>query len=110
LREALDREPAARAGGRDGAAEPGGEAAIGHGGDASYSRFAVLAPGERADRLIARAGELFAQRIGVVYDATDLARRAVSFRRADGEIESVPLVDLIEVHADSLERGDEEVA
>ncbi|MGD8393881.1 MAG: response regulator [Candidatus Eiseniibacteriota bacterium] len=112
LREALARESAVRADRTAGAAaapeRP--EMAIGHGGDASYSRFAVLAPAERADRIIARASELFAQRVGILYDATDLERRAVTCRRADGTFDCVPLVDLIEVEADAFERGDEMAA
>lgn len=83
----------------------GGEpqARLAHAGDASYSRFAVIAPRHLIDGLLARALPRCAAAIRELYDATDRRRDGVLVRQPGGGEQLVPLLCLQATACNDLE-------
>jgi DNA-binding response OmpR family regulator len=72
----------------------GDERAIGHAGDASYSRFMVMAAPAVIEPLLKAAADRFAERVRAVYDPADCQRGGVMVHQADGDARCVPLLTL----------------
>jgi DNA-binding response OmpR family regulator len=87
------------------AAEEAGTAcaAVGHSGNASYSRFALISTPENIDSLIAQSQRLFDAQVGSLYSEADQTLGGVSVPGPDGTRVNVPFIKLAVTEDDEFE-------
>lgn len=75
---------------------------LGHAGDVSYSRFALVGPSRAVAQGASRARSLFQRQAPTLYDAPDRERGFVAARRSDG---STLQVAFLELHTEPVPLG-----